>query len=65
MVWEVQRPDMVRSVALDLYVLRKYCQVVEAVKEAMMRVGILAQRRQFDVELIDTFAAASWQEMHY
>ena len=46
---KVQRPDMIRAVSLDLYLLRKYCQIVESCKAALMGMGVLSERRQFDV----------------
>merc|ERR1711906_64870 len=44
---KVQRPDMLECVSLDLYLLRKYMQSVEALKHQLMRVGLMAQRAQF------------------
>jgi len=62
---KVQRPDMLKTVSLDLYILRKYCHFVEGVKAQLMAWDVMASRRQFDVELLDTFAGASYQELDY
>jgi aarF domain-containing kinase len=62
---KVQRPDMVISVSLDLLLLRRYMQIVEVIKKSMMEAGIIAKRKQFDIDLLDTFAAASFCELDY
>jgi len=62
---KVQRPDMVRSVSLDLYILRKYTQCVERFKALLMHMKYLGTRKQFDVHLLDTFANASYYELDY
>jgi len=62
---KVQRPDMIRSVSLDLYILRLYSQFVELTKSALMKVGILTPRKQYDVNLIDCFARGSYKELDY
>jgi aarF domain-containing kinase len=62
---KVQRPDMLRTVSLDLYILRQYSYLVEAFKGGLMKVGVLAPRRQFDVLLLETFARASYSELDY
>lgn len=62
---KVQRPDMRRAVSLDLFLLRKYAQCVEAVKSALMACGVLGMRKQFDVLLIDNFASGSYLELDY
>ena len=62
---KVQRPDMVAAVSLDLLLLRRYMHVVESVKSALMYTGLLAQRKQFDIELLDSFASASFFELDY
>lgn len=62
---KVQRPDMVRSVSLDLYILRKYTQCVERFKALLMQMKYLGTRKQFDVHLLDTFANASYYELDY
>jgi predicted unusual protein kinase regulating ubiquinone biosynthesis (AarF/ABC1/UbiB family) len=62
---KVQRPDMVSAVSLDLLLLRRYMHAVEAVKSALMFTGLLAQRKQFDIELLDSFASASFFELDY
>jgi len=63
---KVQRPDMIRAVSLDLYLLRKYMQGVEWFKEQILT-GIFgaAERSAFDVALLDTFARASYLELDY
>lgn len=60
---KVQRPDMVRAVSLDLYILRHYTSCVESLKSFLMTIGYLGQRKQFDVHLLDTFANASYYEL--
>lgn len=62
---KVQRPDMLRSVSLDLFLLRKYAKFVEFTKDLLMKAGIVSTRRQFDVALIDCFAAGSYKELDY
>jgi hypothetical protein len=64
---KVQRPDMLRSVTLDLFLLRRYFRVVEAVKEFLMErfPDLLARRKQFDLQLFDTFARATLRELDY
>ena len=62
---KVQRPDMVRAVSLDLHLLRRYAQCVEAVKGVATWAGVMAQRKQFDLQLVETFAAASYSELDY
>lgn len=54
---KVQRPDMLRAVSLDLYLLRGYMQFVEAFKKKVLT-GVFgaADRTSFDVKLLDTFA---------
>jgi len=63
---KVQRPDMIRAVSLDLYLLRSYMRCVEWFKERVLT-GIFgaAERDAFDVNLLDTFASASYLELDY
>ena len=63
---KVQRPDMIRAVSLDLFLMRKGMQVVEWFK-ARVLVGLLgaADRTPFDVKLLDMFARASYLELDY
>ena len=63
---KVQRPDMIRAVSLDLYLLRGYCSAVEWFKKKVLT-GLLgaADREPFDVALLDTFARASYKELDY
>jgi aarF domain-containing kinase len=63
---KVQRPDMLRAVSLDLYLLRKYMVAVEFFKEEILT-GVFgaADRSAFDVRLLDTFANASYRELDY
>ena len=63
---KVQRPDMIRAVSLDLYLLRGYCILVEWFKVRVLT-GVLgaADRKPFDVSLLDTFARASYLELDY
>jgi aarF domain-containing kinase len=63
---KVQRPDMIRAVSLDLYLLRGYMQAVEWVKINIgTRLLGAAERASFDVALLDTFARASYLELDY
>ena len=62
---KVQRPDMLRAVSLDLYLLRKYAHFVEGFKSYLMEKGLFAKRKSYDVELLDTFASASYLELDY
>lgn len=62
---KVQRPDMLRQVSLDLYLLRRYMHCVELAKQALSAVGVLNQPRPYDVALLDSFAAASYLELDY
>lgn len=63
---KVQRPDMLRAVSLDLYLLRNYMVGVEIFKEQILT-GVFgaADRSAFDVRLLDTFASASYRELDY
>ena len=63
---KVQRPDMIRAVSLDLYLMRLYCACVEWFKVRVLT-GVLgaADRSPFDVGLLDTFARASYLELDY
>ena len=56
---KVQRPDMLLSVLLDIYIIRRLAQVVEKIK------GVITSQRPYDVALVDTFATASLQELDY
>ena len=60
---KVQRPDMIQKVSLDLYLLRRYMRLVELAKSALTAMGVLNQPRPYDVELLDSFAAASYLEL--
>lgn len=62
---KVQRPDMIQAVSLDLYVMRNLMHYIEYVKGLLMSVGILAQRKQFNVTMFDAFASASYAEVDY
>ena len=63
---KVQRPDMLLAVSLDLYLLRKYMRCVDVYKKRVLT-GIFgaADRKSFDVALLDTFAQASYRELDY
>ena len=63
MAVKVQRPDMIRSVSLDLYLLRIYTETVEKMKSMVYFVGLAAKRKSYDVQLLDTFANASYFEL--
>merc|ERR1719162_852079 len=56
---------MIRSVSLDLYILRHWANFVDNFKDSLMAVGIMEQRERYDVKLIDAFARASYQELDY
>ena len=56
---KVQRPDMIRSILKDLFILRIIAGTIEKVKTA------LSKQRPYDVALVDTFAEASLQELNY
>lgn len=63
---KVQRPDMIRSVSRDLYLLRGYMRAVEWFKtEVLVRLLGAAERTNFDVRLLDAFATASFLELDY
>lgn len=62
---KVQRPEMLRLVSLDLYLLRKWSQFVELSKSGLMKLGVLSPRKQYDVQLLDSFATASYLELDY
>jgi aarF domain-containing kinase len=62
---KVQRPDMLSAVSLDLHLLRRYMRAVEGIKALLMHTGVLAHRKQFDVEILDSFASASFWELDY
>ena len=63
---KVQRPDMIRSVSLDLFILRSAMTAVEWFKvHVMIKVLGAANRSSFDVKLLDTFARASYLELDY
>ena len=56
---KVQRPDMIRCILKDLFILRTIAGAIEKVKTT------LTKQRPFDVSLVDTFAAASLAELDY
>eukprot|EP01062_Namystynia_karyoxenos_P073219 TRINITY_DN70050_c0_g1_i1.p1 TRINITY_DN70050_c0_g1~~TRINITY_DN70050_c0_g1_i1.p1 ORF type:complete len:501 (+),score=155.97 TRINITY_DN70050_c0_g1_i1:55-1557(+) len=62
---KVQRPDMAPAVALDLHLMRCYARAVEAGWRAAFALGMACPREQFDLALLDTFAAASFRELDY
>jgi aarF domain-containing kinase len=62
---KIQRPDMLSAVSLDLHLLRRYMRAVEGIKALLMHTGVLAHRKQFDVEILDSFASASFWELDY
>ena len=62
---KVQRPDMIKTVSLDVLLLREYAKAVEMLKRMLMFAGILSERKQYDVDLIDSFAAGSYLELDY
>merc|ERR1712241_401983 len=56
---KVQRPDMIRSILKDLFILRILAGMVEKIKTT------LSKQRPYDLALVDTFAAASLEELNY
>lgn len=62
---KVQRPDMLRAVSLDIYLLRKYMHAVEYTKRSLTMLGLMNQPVAYDVQLLDTFAGASYKELDY
>eukprot|EP00854_Cymbomonas_tetramitiformis_P003683 gene3683-4618_t len=62
---KVQRPDMLRAVSLDIYLLRKYMHAVEFTKRSLTSIGLMNQPVGYDVQLLDTFAGASYKELDY
>ena len=63
---KVQRPDMLLAVSLDLYLLRKYMRCVDVyTKRVLTGIFGAADRKSFDVALLDTFAQASYRELDY
>lgn len=62
---KVQRPDMIQAVSLDLFVMRNLMHYIESTKGFLMKVGILARRKQFNVSMFDAFASASYSEVDY
>ena len=56
---KVQRPDMLSSVLKDIYILRKFANVIQSVKK------VITNQRPYDVALVDNFAAASLKELDY
>ena len=57
---KVQRPDMIRTVSLDLFLLRKYAEAVDSVKSIVYFLGLAVKRKSYDIQLLDTFANASY-----
>merc|ERR1712241_648826 len=56
---KVQRPDMVQFVLRDLYIMRRFAQVMEKLRTTF------TYNRPYDVQLLDTFAGASLKELDY
>lgn len=56
---KVQRPDMIRFILRDLFVIRIIAGMTEKVKTT------ITNQRPYDVAIVDTFAAASLQELDY
>jgi len=56
---KVQRPDMVRFILRDLYIMRCISIVIEKIKCK------ITNNRPYDVALLDTFATASLNELDY
>lgn len=62
---KVQRPGMIAAVSLDLYITRSIMLAIESAKALLMNSGVLVQRKQFDVDMLDNFASASYYELDY
>jgi aarF domain-containing kinase len=62
---KVQRPGMIAAVSLDLYITRSIMLGIESAKAFLMNTGILVHRKQFDVNMLDNFASASYFELDY
>jgi len=56
---KVQRPDMIKFVLRDLYIMRKFAQIAEKFRTTF------TYNRPYDVQLLDTFAGASLKELDY
>ena len=56
---KVQRPDMIRFILKDLFILRILCGIVEKVNTT------ITNQKPYIVPLLDSFAAASLQEINY
>jgi len=56
---KVQRPDMLRSVSLDLYLLHHFAVAYDAI------VTKLTHQSAYHVGLVDAFAKGSYQELDY
>lgn len=56
---KVQRPDMINFVLRDLYIMRRFAQVIEKFRTTF------TYNRPYDVQLLDTFAGASLKELDY
>lgn len=62
---KIQRPDMKRSVSLDIFLMRYYARFVESTKKALMWSGVMAVRKQFDVQLLDNVLHGAYLELDY
>eukprot|EP00238_Polyblepharides_amylifera_P010250 CAMPEP_0196600754 /NCGR_PEP_ID=MMETSP1081-20130531/95554_1 /TAXON_ID=36882 /ORGANISM="Pyramimonas amylifera, Strain CCMP720" /LENGTH=517 /DNA_ID=CAMNT_0041926607 /DNA_START=363 /DNA_END=1916 /DNA_ORIENTATION=+ len=62
---KVQRPDMIETVSLDLFLLRQYFHCVEGTKSVMHSLGLMNSPAGYDVAMFDAFAAASYLELDY
>ena len=51
---------MIRTESLDLYLLRKYAEAVDSVKSIVYFLGLAVKRKSYDIQLLDTFANASY-----
>ena len=56
---KVQRPDMIETILKDLFILRILAGVVENI------ITTFTNQQPYNVALLDTFAAASLQEINY
>ncbi len=62
---KVQRPDMLMSVSLDIYITRQYVRLIESFKALLLLLGVGAPRKQFDLDLLDSYARGTYFELDY
>lgn len=64
---KVQRPDMLRAVSLDIYLMRQFMHVMESFKKWLVQSGLvnITERKSFHMDLVDSFAIATYAELDY